>query len=384
MIPQSRFMYLSTDNTTSYDILALVDGASIESLQNSLPRERYHFLFAKTVGEAIEMLSERHFDLALIDPQVDVFYTDVLRMAHRTGELAFLPVILLVADEGSPAIVPGLEAGADGYVTLNTAPGILEARLMLHIGYTRKLQARDQTIAELLASRDAHDRMVQMVTHDLMHPVTNIRMATELLRQARDDKARNAILDSVDAALVSMQEALEDFNAASSIQLDSLQFAIEPIPVNRLMHEVFLANAARIDSKAMKVTLPESRLSVHADHDKLRRVLENLVTNAVKYSPGGSTITLDASQIDAYVRLTVKDEGPGIPKDELHLLYTKFGRLSTRPTGEETSTGLGLWIVKTLVEAMDGRIGVDSEFGQGATFWVELPLAAEDGNVAAD
>jgi len=104
-------------------------------------------------------------------------------------------------------------------------------------------------------------------------------------------------------------------------------------------------------------------------------VLDNIVSNAVKYSPRSSIVRLRVRKKGAAVRIEVEDQGPGIRPDEMPRLFERFSRLSTEPTGGEHSTGLGLYIVKNLVTLMRGTVWAESEPGAGARFVVELPCA---------
>ncbi|MEP7290138.1 MAG: ATP-binding protein, partial [Chloroflexota bacterium] len=114
---------------------------------------------------------------------------------------------------------------------------------------------------------------------------------------------------------------------------------------------------------------------VMADQRLLRQVVGNLVSNAIKFSPPGTQTCLWADVVNDRVRIYVADGGPGIPPEERGKLFTMFSKLSTRPTGGETSTGLGLWIVKELIQLQGGRVGIDQPADGGSAFWVELPAA---------
>jgi signal transduction histidine kinase len=103
-------------------------------------------------------------------------------------------------------------------------------------------------------------------------------------------------------------------------------------------------------------------------------VLDNLISNAIKYSPPGREVFVRVSRSTASARIEVQDQGPGLTAEDQRKLFGKFARLSARPTGNESSTGLGLAITKRLVDAMGGRIWCESSPGQGATFFVELTL----------
>jgi signal transduction histidine kinase len=113
--------------------------------------------------------------------------------------------------------------------------------------------------------------------------------------------------------------------------------------------------------------------TVLADEQAVIQVLDNLISNAVKYSPHGKQVFVRVLRNAQNVRVEVQDEGEGISEADMTKLFGKFARLSARPTGGEHSTGLGLSIVKKMVEAMNGRVWCESELGKGATFIVKLP-----------
>ena len=110
-----------------------------------------------------------------------------------------------------------------------------------------------------------------------------------------------------------------------------------------------------------------------ADPHRLRQVIDNLISNAIKFSPPGSTVQVSAQRMPSGWRINVQDEGPGVTPSDRERLFQDFARLSARPTGGEKSTGLGLAITRRVVEAHNGQIGVDSEPGHGANFWFTLP-----------
>jgi signal transduction histidine kinase len=109
------------------------------------------------------------------------------------------------------------------------------------------------------------------------------------------------------------------------------------------------------------------------DHSLIEQIVENLVSNSVKFSPVKKDVTLSVVEKENRVQIRIADQGPGIHPDELHKLFQKYQRLSNKPTGGESSTGLGLSIVKKYVEGMGGKVWCESEWGKGATFVVEFP-----------
>ena len=113
---------------------------------------------------------------------------------------------------------------------------------------------------------------------------------------------------------------------------------------------------------------------VRADRDQLEQILNNLVSNAVKYSPKGCAIHLDARVEGRNAYVEVIDTGPGIPEDQLEYVFERFRRVQDRMSRKVAGSGLGLYITRMLVEGMEGEVGVRSQLGSGSTFWFRLPL----------
>lgn len=124
---------------------------------------------------------------------------------------------------------------------------------------------------------------------------------------------------------------------------------------------------------ALKVSLPSPNRPVHSDPQYLTRMLDNLISNALKFSPSGKTVLVKAEIGEDAYTVSVVDQGPGISEGDKQKMFKKFQRLSAQPTGGESSTGLGLAIVKTLVEKLGGEVSLESELGAGATFMLNIP-----------
>lgn len=348
--------------------------ATIEQIKDILPTDGFKVIRVETCDDAITMLDARTV-LVLLHPQLGgeatLPFINVLRGAHPN-----LPIILLGNRVHLPTMLKGLRMGANDVIETPLDAEIALARIKTQLELRDLLEAREMEIDDLRQQKAAQERLVRMVTHDLKHPMGNIRMAEGLLRhymtQGATDKG-SVVMDSVLVALDSMQETLKDFSDAFRLN-QGLNIAKDPISLARILHNSVLEHLASATAKSMTIQLKPTELKAMADPNRLRRVVDNLVSNAIKYSPPGSTIQIWVNQIDNVARICVQDEGPGIPPEERHLLFTEFGKLSTRPTGEETSTGLGLWIVKMFVEAMGGRVGMLDGPEKGTIFWVDLPI----------
>jgi signal transduction histidine kinase/CheY-like chemotaxis protein len=219
------------------------------------------------------------------------------------------------------------------------------------------------------------------VAHDLKNPLGVILGRTEILKEmiapagALDDNVLAQIAHIRDAAnrLTDMVDAL-----VADAMADALDITIrrEPVDIAVLVQEVAEANrplAARKD-QTIKVVAPPDQTAI-CDSDRIREAIDNLVSNAVKYSPIGGAIDIFVTQDAGTITVQVSDEGAGLSPEDISRLFGRFQRLSAKPTAGETSTGLGLSIVKRIVDLHSGRITVESGGpGKGATFKMNLPV----------
>ncbi len=224
----------------------------------------------------------------------------------------------------------------------------------------------------------------ESLAHDLKNPLGVITGRTEMMADflqatpISTDKVHSQIKHIRDSAerLIGMVDSL-----LTDAMADALNISIrhEPIDVPALVTEVVEASRPLLDKKrqGIEVDAPES-LTVSGDPDRLREAIDNLVSNAIKYSPIGGRIAMSvhAQGDDAMIR--VSDNGPGLSPEDMSRLFGRFQRLSAKPTAGESSTGLGLSIVKRIVELHGGQITVESGGpGSGTTFTLALPLKSE-------
>jgi signal transduction histidine kinase len=219
------------------------------------------------------------------------------------------------------------------------------------------------------------------VAHDLKNPLGVILGRTEILKEviasagALDEAVRTQIAYIRDAAN-RLTEMVDDL--VSDAMADALDITIrrEPVDIASLVQEVAEANrplAARKD-QTITVAAPPDHAAM-CDGDRIREAIDNLVSNAVKYSPLGGAIDLLVTQEDGGIMVQVKDQGAGLSPEDISRLFGRFQRLSAKPTAGETSTGLGLSIVKRIVDLHGGRVAVESAGpGKGATFKMTRPV----------
>jgi PAS domain S-box-containing protein len=220
---------------------------------------------------------------------------------------------------------------------------------------------------------------VSTVSHELRTPLAAIYGAAMTLRHrelAVEPEQRDRLLDVISSESNRLARIVNDILWASRLESGRMQVEIERCDASAIVAETAEVAQARVpDGLRLVVDAPAGLPAVSADPDKLRQVLANLLDNAVKYSPDGGTIELEASRSGGSVRFRVTDEGLGIPPAEQDRIFEKFFRLDPNLTRGVGGTGLGLYISRELVTRMGGRIWVVSDGRTGSTFFVELPIA---------
>jgi signal transduction histidine kinase/ligand-binding sensor domain-containing protein len=219
--------------------------------------------------------------------------------------------------------------------------------------------------------------LVHIVAHDLKNPLTTIVgmshfLQTEDFNSAMTKDSARAISGSAEQ----MVDLITDFLNVESMEQGTFNLKKISLSLSELAGYVVSVNKPLADKKEQPVivTVCDSTQSmVLADSERLYQSLENLFSNAVKYSPFKSPIEVRVERIEQTVRFSISDKGAGLSDDDQKKLFNKFQKLSPRPTGNESSTGLGLSIVKRIVELHGGRVWAESQLGRGSTFFIELP-----------
>ena len=234
--------------------------------------------------------------------------------------------------------------------------------------------ARAEALRELTRLQS---EFVSIASHEFRTPLAALVGFTELLLHGEGDHTdRHAWIETMHEEAVRLSHLVEELLDVARIQEGRLTLDYQPVDiraaVERALAPIELQTTVHRFERRVGAALP----AVLADQEKLVRVLSNLLSNAVNYSPAGGSITVTADCHDRVVRLSVADEGLGIPPDELPRLFGRFHRVQTSDRTDIRGTGLGLYITKQLVELQGGRIWVESPgLGRGSTFHVELPVA---------
>ena len=226
------------------------------------------------------------------------------------------------------------------------------------------------------------NQFLSIAVHDLKNPLSAIRGYAEMIQSDLDDMPKAEILEVVDRIVINsrhMFELISNLLEVNEIESGKMNLSLEVIDIVHILqwlidHYHERAKAKHID---LQFHSQAEQYYVMANENTTRQVFDNLISNAVKYSPYDKCVCVRICQDKNVVRCEIQDEGPGLSDDDQEKLFGQFSRLTPKPTGGEHSTGLGLFIVKKLLDSMQGNVWCESTLGKGATFIVELPVAKE-------
>lgn len=373
----SHMMTKNDHNTHNHNILVVEDDLLLGGL---ITEAIGHFYSSVTLlnsaKDVLKTIEEQSIDLVVLDlmlPNVDGFdLLKAIRDQYSTDELI---IIIMSAIGRAQSIVQGFEHGANDYIVKPAELSVMMARIDTQLKL-RELQLEHKRYIDYLErGEQLRKQLNQIASHDLKNPINNLRIAEGLLREElADNKGLSALLNTVDVSLDMMEQIVEAFLDMVAIQTDSINLKSEPVLVRDVINNIYTQYELAADKKNIDLLVDGSDGIMLGDAGRIIQVIGNLVSNALKYSPKNSSITIWSERVDQQIRLNVLDSGEGVPADERHLLFTEFGKLSTRPTDGETSTGLGLWIVKQLTEMQGGTVGADFSRSKGSVFWIQLPM----------
>ncbi|MEK7791451.1 MAG: hybrid sensor histidine kinase/response regulator, partial [Deltaproteobacteria bacterium] len=282
-----------------------------------------------------------------------------------------IPIVLVTARDDLASKIRGLELGADDYVTKPFEIRELEARVNSAV---RLKKAYD----ELKELNEMKNQFLGIASHDLKGPIARIEQAAELILKNRGDLKTEQLkqLERIKKEARDIFSLISDLLNIVKIDSGKLGLDTKEVDFEILIDELLRMNFMAAESKKMKIeTVIETGIpKIIADPMRLLEVLENLVSNAMKFSHPGGAITVGLKKAEKGIELTVADEGVGIPEAELPHVFDRFVKLSPKPTAGEKGTGLGLSICKQIVELHKGKISLKSKVGKGTTVTVFLPV----------
>jgi signal transduction histidine kinase len=335
-------------------------------------------------GPALEELAEltakdgiwrdhRNVDVAACR-EVSVLH-DVLER-RGMGDLLSLPLLVNGTVMGRLTFV---SRRAEEYDTHLAQLSALLAERTANVARMVQLRAAQQSALAKMTELDAlRQDFVATVSHELRTPLTGILGYLELLLNrwnSLDEDRRINMLQRVQSAATRLEHLVNDLLLFSNVEHQDIHLQVGRFPLRSLIEQAAEEIGTKYRNQVFNVQIPPANLFVMVDAQRTIQVIANILDNAVKYSKVGSPVFLRSTAGRMSIRISVRDQGPGISPEDMPRLFQRFGTLGHAPRPGQVGTGIGLYICKKLVEAMNGEISVNSRPGTGSTFHIRLPRA---------
>jgi two-component system sensor histidine kinase/response regulator len=346
-------------------------------LQDLLEARGYQVFTAGDGQHGLELASEQHPDVVLLDVMMPRMTG--LDMCHRLKaepSTAMIPVLLVTALGARADRLAGISAGANDFITkpIDSADLLLRVR-----NAVLAKQLHDQVATQLKKLREleaARDTLTHMIVHDLRSPLTGLMGYMELLRATATESGSAEALDYTKEALAiagRLSELISQVLDVSRLEAGQMPVKLQETDLTALLPTAVETLGPVSDGASIVFEMPDRPVLVPCDRDLIGRVVMNLVGNALKFTPRKGTVRIGLDASDGRARLSVTDEGPGVPVEFRRMIFEKFGQAPQGQSSAVRSTGLGLTFCKLAVEAHGGRIGVEAPEDGGSRFWLELP-----------
>jgi signal transduction histidine kinase len=371
-----------------------------EVMTRILEREGHQVATAVDGADALAKLRAGTYDLVLLDvmmPGIDGI--QVIQTMHDDDRMKHIPVVMLSALHEHETVLKCIQLGAQDYLPKPINQQLLKARIAacierkrhqdLERDYTQRVESISAQLQlaneQLRHANQLKSRFLATAAHDLKNPLGGIVLLSDRIRaeaEAGGSHAGIAVqagrVHDVVEKMVHIINGLLDATVQEAGEVNpSFEASDLGVLVRRVVHENELYAVSKDIRLHYREDLSAPCLGV-VDRMRLTQAIDNLVNNAIKYSPCGREVWVELDLLGGggrdRARIEVRDQGPGFTPEDVAQAFAPFQRLSARPTGGEYSTGLGLSIVKQMVELHGGQVWIESEPGQGATCVVEVPV----------
>jgi len=367
-------------NRSDYKILIVDDVMSnVLLLKILLTNEKFQVCTANCGNMCIEQAKAEKPDLILLDvmmPDISGFDTAVI--LKKDPELKDIPIIFLTALNSPADLVKGFQVGASDFLSKPFNKEELVIRVMHQITVVAAKRIIEQQNRELMATINNRDKMYSVIAHDLRSPMASIRMVLNLVvASTSPDLVGPELFELLDKANKESEEVhdlLDNLLKWTKSQTGRLNVVLQDLDLNDIIPGVvdIFEMIAMTKNIKMEFQGTGSPLVVRADNDMLKTVVRNFMSNAVKFSPEGSTIEITMHEEGDFAKVSVRDHGVGIAADRLETIFHKGE--TTYGTGGEEGSGLGLQLCQDFARKNGGDVMVESVEGEGSTFSVMIPL----------
>jgi two-component system sensor histidine kinase/response regulator len=368
MIVSSKQLILIVDDTPK----------NLQVLGKTLHEIGYNIAVANSGNQAIDSIKKEKPDLILLDiqmPEMDGF--EVCTQLKANEETKDIPIVFLTANTESSFILKGFELGAVDYITKPFNSAELSARVATHL----EIKQSREKLSELNATKD---KFFKIIAHDLRNPFTGIIGLSEnmerILTSTQTVEIEKILKYSkiIHSSAISAATLLENLLEWAKSQSGKLEIDPKTISID----QVFIKNIELMKGMALKKEIEiEKQATVDeafADELLVNTIIRNLLSNALKFTERGGTVTLSSRRSEEWIEISIEDSGIGIDSKNIEKIFRIDSKVTSLGTEKEKGTGLGLLLCKEFVEKQGGKIWVTSVIGQGTTFSFTIPAESKE------
>ena len=351
--------------------------ANLQLLSGMLKERGYKVRPVPSGKLALQAAKNDPPDLILLDimmPDMDGY--EVCERLKADEKLRDISVIFISALNETMDKVRAFGAGGVDYVTKPFQFEEVNARVSTHLELQRQRRKLKENYEQLRRLEEMRDNLVHMIVHDLRSPLMGISGFLDLALELEKETLTEDGLDYLQTAKRSTTAVTDMVNAVldvSKMEAGEMKLHLAECDLVHIAADLISGMQSLKEAREIVLEAPPQPVTVVADGDLLLRVIQNLLGNALKFTPSDGWIRLGIEPDEKGVWVKVRDNGPGIPAEYRERIFEKFGQVEARANRQKFSTGLGLTFCKLAVEAHGGSIGVDSEVGKGSMFWFVLP-----------
>ena len=361
-------------------VLIIDDADTIRTyLRNVLAPKNASVDGAATGQDGIRKCSEHHYDLILLDllmPDMDGI--EVLQQIRAKNDTS--TIVMITGHGGIKSAIAAVQLGADGYIEKQDITSTIRDHVEFLYALEQAMDHRAGIVAQKQLERIRAD-LYSMITHDLRNPATLIVMAANMLTETTSESLstrQRELVEMIEGAANQLMHLTGDYLDFARIDGGYLRLDFEETDLIQIIEASaqLVELQTRVKGQTLTLDLPPEPVLAWVDGEWLRQVLDNLFSNAVKYTPEDGHIALRLWIEDDHAAFEIRDTGIGIAPDQQPIMFTRYHRVKNAETRSIPGTGLGLIIVKEIVEAHGGTIHVESEgiAGKGTTFTFQIPL----------
>ncbi len=371
---------MTHDTTSKRGLVLVVDDVreNRELIRDNLEVRGWIVEEAEDGLSALERALVAKPDVILLDvamPGMDGL--EVCRRLRLDDRTAHVPVIMVTGHTEREDRLAGIGAGANDYLAKPIDREDLLLRVQNACALKRLHDSVQENVRQLEEAQRLQDSLVHMIVHDLRSPLSAVMLALDTLRLTLDGSPAaetTAHLDRAQRSLATMSTMVTGLLDVSRLEAGRMPLHAQQLDLSAIAAEVTATFAQRAAARSVELASVAAAVpAVSADPDLVRRVLENLIGNALKFTPRGGRIEVSSGRpSDDWLRVLVADTGPGIAREHQVRVFDKFSQVNA---GAARGTGLGLAFCRLAIEAHGGRIGMESDGKSGSVFWFELPVA---------